>query len=55
MGRELSKYILYGRNKRKVESCKRRIGKIIILLAGVEGVLSDDCYRLCAAGNDFIS
>lgn len=33
----------------------RRIGKIIILLAGVEGVLSDDCYCLCAAGNYFIS
>lgn len=24
-------------------------------MAGVEGVLSDDCYCLCAAGNDFIS
>lgn len=42
-------HVLHGENERKKEKCKSKIGKKISLLAGVEGILSDDFYCLCAA------
>lgn len=55
LDRKRTKHILPGRNKRKGERCKKWIGKIISLLTGFEGVLSDDFYCLCAARNELIS
>lgn len=48
-------YILHGKNKRKGEKYKSRIGKIIVLLPGVGGVFSNDFYCLHAARNVLIS